>query len=173
MAAVIIYSNTFTFAAGASATQTDTLPLVDLSRCSHLRFMFRITVADTDAGDLLDIRFQEVAFGTVPGWDTRLRSPTFLGTLSPSASAPEDYYMILPCDTPLTGTDMSYEPTGSAGATDIVANSVRSGPLLGKYRPTNGLEARHRLKLDTTDAGANSNATWTVQCVVWACSDFP
>jgi len=172
MAGAVIYNNTFTFPAATSATQTDTLPLLDLSRVSHLRFLFRLTVADTDAGDKLDIRFQERSDGDFADWDTRLRSPQFLGTLSPSSTAPEDYYMTLPCRLPLTSAELSYEPTGSAGASEVAANSVVGGPLLGKYRPTNGLEPRYRLKLDTTDAGANNNANFVCQVIIWSYSSL-
>jgi hypothetical protein len=173
MAGIVIYNRTFTFPAGGSATQTDPFPLIDLSRASHLRFLFRLTKADTFLDDTMDIRFQERSDGTAADWDTRLRTPTYNGTMSPSAAAPTDYYMALPCKQAMTAAELSYEPTGSAGATEIAANSVRGGPLLGKYRPTNGLEARHRMKLDVTDDAADGGAAFTMQIVVTAYSAFP
>jgi hypothetical protein len=175
MAEAVIYSNTFTFPAGGTTSQTDPLPLLDLSRVSALRFLFRITKADTDAGDTLEIRFQEKQDGTLDLWDTRLRSPTFLGTLSPSATAPEDYVMVLPCKQAMTAAETSFEPFTSAGAAEMAANSVRGGPLLGKYRPTNGMEPRHRLLLNVVDAGGVGDAAFTVTVNIasFQVSDFP
>lgn len=154
----------YDFDTGVS-TVTQQLDPIDLSGALSLVFDLKLTKADTDAGDILDVTFQETTDRVT--WNNRLRFPNFLGDLSPSAGAPETYKMTLSCTRPLTVGEEAYEPTGSASATALAVDEVIHGPLLSPFRDSAGKQTAHRVVFTVTDAGA-ANADFEGNLTIWA-----
>ena len=142
---------TITFDTGTSSVTTE-LDAIDLSGVQALILILNLTKADTGAGDILDIKFQET--GDRVTWNTRARFPNFIGTLSPSATAPETYRMTINTRQDLSVGEEAYEPDGSAGATALTADQVIHGPLLSPVRSSTGKATAHRVVFTVTNATA-------------------
>lgn len=163
---------TYTLATGAGSQTINVNCEHDLSRARAVILDIELTAADTDAGDTLNIRFQESLNGGTT-WNTRARSIQFLGTLSPSASAPETYRLVMAADPPLITTDAAYEPGGSAGATEILAEAVVNGPFARINRPaagsppgTTARNPAHRINIAVVDADSDGNFAGTLRLLV-------
>src|SRR5881394_3265778 len=101
----------------------------DISRSQAIRIALNLTGAGTDAIDTLDVRFQETPDdGTT--WDTRARFEQFLGTATVSAAAPERRIAVIQARIPIDSSEEYYEPSGSAGASEIGAGVVINGPFM-------------------------------------------
>ena len=135
---------------------TTVLAALDLSRCQSLRGELTITKADTDAGDILDVKVQSLCRDGIT-WNTRMRFPEILGTLTASAADPTTYILNLVNRVPLETTEESYEATESAGAgAEIAKGSVKNGPFPAKIRSSLGLLPGWRVVVDVTDAGTTN-----------------
>lgn len=150
----------YTLASGAGSQTILSTIDHDLSRAEALRLRLNLTAAATDAGDTLNIRLQEYN-GFV--WNTRARFPQYLGTATVSASAPESYEMTIPAQESISNSDKGYEPSGSAGATEILAGQVIPGPFQSWWfnaAPAQAgqhlRQARYRFKIDVVDAGGQN-----------------
>lgn len=171
-----IHTSSFTLS-GAGTTYQSLNP-VDLSHTKELLVEIKLTTANTDAGDTLEVTLQDCSdatFAVLPtgsvGWNSRARSNTFLGTLSPSATTPEYYRMSVQQLVELSAIEESYEPTGSVGATEIAVGSVINGPFPATIRAASGLKEvtripNWRLRFVTAQTGTASFAgTVTIHAV--------
>jgi hypothetical protein len=131
--------------------------VLDLSPARALTLEAIITTANTDASDTLDIRLQDTSDGVT--WNTRIRLLQMIGTLSPSATAPEYQRSVVSADVLLTTPEENYEPTGSVSATDLTAGTVRNGPFVPPLRTSAGRQPSHRIQIIATEGGA-SNQSW-------------
>ena len=147
-----------------TSSQTTELDAIDLSGAHYLKLDLKLTKADTGAGDLLNIHFQETSDRVT--WNDRMRSPDFAGTLSPSATAPETWQQTLSAIQTLTAAEASYEPTGSAGATALSKDKVHHGPLLPPVRSSSGLQSAHRVFFEVTSATA-ADYEGTLRVLAW------
>jgi hypothetical protein len=139
------------FDTGTSSV-TYELPPLDLSMARAVIVHITLTKADTGAGDILDVKFQDRVDELT--WNTRARMPLFLGTLSPSSTAPETYQQTIVGKHQLTTGEESHEPTGSAGATELAVDSVAHGPLKKFLRTSSGRKTAHRVVLVVTNGTA-------------------
>lgn len=151
--------------AAGSATTTQNLDLIDLSRLKWIRLELEFTgVGTADAGDTLDVSLQEASDDTTPTWDTRAAFPQLTGAMTVSAAAPEKRVIQWWCmGGPITATDASYEPSGSAGAAALAAGAFIPGPLKGKRYASGGQVARHRIAMTVSDADADAQFTATLR----------
>lgn len=132
-----------------AGTTNQNLDPYDLSRCPVLMSHLFVVNAATAAGDTLACRFQETADGT--NWNTRIRHTAQPGNSGATLATPEQEEILLYTrGFPVTTVDTVHEPTGSLGATDIPAGSVRHGVLMGR-RPLGA--PRYRLQLIAAGAG--------------------
>ena len=157
-----IHRSTFTIGPGA-ATDLAELNEIDMSSFDCLEMWVKLTTADTDAGDELDVRLQCTTDRVV--WHTRARSAAFLGSLSPSSTAPE-YQVLRICQTvDLSANEEVYEPDGSASATAVAVGQVVNGPFPGKYRDATlqKLMPNWRVRAALTDANSNASFVGTVE----------
>jgi len=158
--------------ATGAATQTLNLEIpMDLSHARALTLEVIITEAITDASDTLDIRLQDTYDGVT--WNTRIRMLQMIGTLSPSATAPEYQRSVVSADVLLTTPEENYECTGSVGATDLTAGTVRNGPFAPMRRTSgvNGRQPAHRIQVISTEGGA-SNANWAGRIFLSALTQY-
>lgn len=150
---------------GAGTTNLNLDPM-SYSRAVSLVGEIIITSAATAAGDTLTVRLQETPDGVQ--WDTRWCHTAQVGNSGASTTAPESERVVLQCDVPLQTAERLYEPTGSAGGTDLSAGTVRNGPLLGRRRaataPGGGLSASHRLQFVVAQTSA---AAFTGTYTIW------
>jgi hypothetical protein len=146
-------------AIAAAGTTLVNLEPYDLSRCPVIMSYLTITAAGVGVGDTLACRFQESPDGVE--WNTRIRHTAQLGNSGASASAPEsEEIMLYTRGWPVSTVDTVHEPTGSAGAADIPAGSVRHGVLLGR-RPLR--QPTYRLSLIAAGAGPSAfTGTWVI-----------
>lgn len=146
-----------TFDTGAGGqTITTELPLLNLGRAETIALVLKVTKADTDANDTLDVYFDET-FDRVT-WDNRGRFQQITGDMSPSATAPEVRKLVISSRIALDATEESYETSGSAGGSDLAAGTVRNGPFAPIFRNTAGIAASHRLRFVVADpTGSNAD----------------
>lgn len=151
------------FSLTGTANTNAELLAIDLSGCRHIRLTATLTgVGTADAGDTLNIYFQEAGDDATPTWDDRAAFAQFTGAMTPSDAAPEKRIMEWPCLTnPILLTDEIREPSGSAGASRLVAGVAIPGPLKGKRRvpPSAALvgpQPRYRLRYEVVDTNANA-----------------
>lgn len=138
-------SLTTTFAVTAD-TSTNFDPL-DWSGSKNLLFRLELTAAGTGAGDLLDVYIESSSDGQIT-WDQRARFERFLGTATVSALAPEVREVTITQGPVLGGTEEMLEPTGSAGASGLLASTLQNRPFPSK----NGPNATWRARFDVTSA---------------------
>lgn len=150
------------FDTGTSSVTYELDP-IDLSTALFCVITVILTKADTGAGDILDISFQETEERVT--WNRRARFPNFIGTLSPSSTAPEKYQLTISAKQVLQMSEEAYEPDGSAGATALAVDSVIHGPLRRPVRGSTGKLTAHRVVLTVTNAtAADFEGTITVHC---------
>lgn len=141
----------YDFDTGAnSGDQTITLNLDphDLSRAKMIRAQLTLTTMDAASDDTLDVFLDETREGTY--WNERLHSHQLDGSMTPT----EIREYVVSADTPLDTTDEAYESTGSAGASDLAAGSVRNGPFAPKLPGTSGPwapQTTHRVRFVVDD----------------------
>lgn len=145
-----IHASSFTLTGAVTTYQS--LNAVDLSHARELLVEIKLTTANTDAGDTLEVTLQDCSdatFAVLPtgtvGWNSRAKSTTFLGTLSPSVTTPEYYRMSVQQLVDLAATEESYEPSGSVGATDIAVGSVVNGPFPATIKAALGTKETTRI----------------------------
>lgn len=165
----------YALATGAGSQTINVNVEQDISRAQAITIVLNLTGAATDAGDTLNVRFQETPDDGVT-WDTRARFEQFLGTAVVSAAAPERRIAVLHARTQLQTTEEYYEPSGSAGATEIAAGTVINGPFYANlHRGSASLTGqqihgnRYRVNLAVVDA--NSNGGFSGNIRIW--SDVP
>lgn len=147
-----IFKYSFNIAA-SSATTTVNLNPDDLSTAKSLTWEISFSTIDTDAGDTLNVKLQDTNDGTT--WNTRARFPQFTGNQSPT----EVWRQHILNSIPITTDDSSQEPTGSAGATELLAGLVLNGPFPGLLRTTaGGRLPSWRVQFVAVDA--DSDASW-------------
>ena len=139
------------FDTGTSSVTYELDP-IDLSSALFCVITVILTKADTGAGDILDVSFQETEDRVT--WNRRARFPNLIGTLTASATAPEKYQQTISSKQDLTTSEESYEPDGSAGATALAADTVIHGPLRRPVRGSTGKLTAHRVVLTVTNATA-------------------
>lgn len=132
----------------------------DLSYARAIVGKLTLTKADTDAGDLLDVYFEERT--NTLTWNQRGRFEQVIGTASPTTSAPEERTIVISADVNLDTTEESYEDTGSLGGTSLSAGTVRNGPFMGKLYSGGAPVATHRVRIEVTDANANADFEGTI-----------
>lgn len=159
---------TYTLDTGAGTKQIlVTLDAYNLSRCECLELIIKLTKADTAGGDTLDVYLEETVTRAVT-WDQRVHSHQFIGTMSPSTTAPEVRRYRVQADTVLNTSDSAYETTGSAGSSDIAAGSVRHGPFAPPYNGTNNaLTAVHRIRIEQVQGGVAADFEGTITLRAW------
>lgn len=145
---------------GGSAITSELYPYLDLSALTALVVVVSLSEAAEDAGDILDVALQETLDGVT--WNDRCRFPQLLGSLSPSASAPETYQQTILALEDLTAADYSFEPSGSAGGTRLVAGATRNGPFAPRRRTETGPAAAYRLYIEVTDSDDDGGFTGTI-----------
>lgn len=149
-----------TGAASGGQTITLTYDPIDLSCYSRMLGELKVTTADTDAGDTLDSVIQFTRDGSV--WNSVAAWDQILGSMSPT----EIRHVVLQQPTSeMASTEQAYEPTGSGGATALVAGSVRNSPFPGKIYLNNLWIAAFRVVLTVVDA--NSNARFAGSVTLW------
>lgn len=143
--------------AGGGNTNFEVGP-IDLSGVLHITLRAHLTgKGSADAGDTLDIYFQQADDDVTPTWDDKAHFQQFTGAMTVSAAAPEKWMIEWPCDSmPMTVTDASREPSGSAGAARLAAGAYYPGPLRGKRRSVDGWLSRYRFRYEVVDANNNS-----------------
>lgn len=152
-----VFEYAFTSAASATATVTQNFPSMDLSHAEALMLEMEITAAAAAASDTIECKLQETSNGT--NWNSRARTTTIAGNATVSASAPEYVRATLNQVVDLASTEEFYEPSGSAGASEITAGTVINGPFPGKVRSAaSGWTASWRIVLTKTDGGGNDAA---------------
>lgn len=146
-----------TGAAAGDGTITVNLDPHDLTRCKVIDVLVSLTTADAAADDLFDIFLDETFDGVT--WDQRLHSHQFTGDMTASATAPEvrryRIYGHTVTDTP----DEIYETSGSVGASDLAAATVKHGPFAPKRHGTvspYNLQTTHRLRFVTSDPDSDA-----------------
>lgn len=151
-----IFEYDFSFVAATSGTAVEFDPH-DLSRAKQLQLVLKVTTADTDAGDTLDVKIQSRNQAGV--WNTRYRFKAITGDLSPSANSPELLHGVLESFGPLRSDEESFEPSGSAGASEptVIGDGVAiNGPFPPLYRTAAGRQATWRAMFVVTDAGTQN-----------------
>jgi hypothetical protein len=141
-------------------TITETFDKFDLSRARAVIGKLTLTKADTDAGDLLDVYFEERT--NTLTWNQRARFEQVLGSGSPTATDPEERTIVVSADVNLDTTEESYEDTGSLGGTALSAGTVRNGPFAGKLYSSGAPVATHRMRVVVTDADNDADFEGTV-----------
>lgn len=164
----LIQEITFSYGPG-SATDVHELDAFDLSRYDVIRFEIVLTTADTDAGDTLDVRLQSTSDRIK--WHTRARSTQKLGTLSPSATAPEYENLIVRQTGQLSATEEVYEPSGSAGAVEIAAGQVLNGPFPSKYRDTTERKWKPNWRIHYTFVDSDNDGAMAGVYRIWGVSN--
>lgn len=172
----MIGSYSFSISGGSATTNTE-LDAIDLSRAKSLRIEAFLTgKGSADAGDTLDIYFQEASDDVTPTWDDRAHlgdpgdTTTFDGSLTVSAAAPEKRVNQIMCvGLELPAASESYEPSGSAGGSHLAVGEVIKGLLKGKRYFGGAIAARHRLSFVNVDANANATWTGTVKLYIDSC----
>jgi hypothetical protein len=165
---VKVHYSTFDTGTG-NQTLTYELNEIDLSFATALLIEAKVTKADTDAADELHIRLQETTDRVV--WNTRARLTKFTGDQSPSVTAPEYQRATLNQFVDLASTEEAYEPSGSAGATDLAEGSVLNGPFPGIYRDATARKRMPNWRFTVTVSGdANTNADFEGSLKLWAVS---
>lgn len=161
----LVYSKSFDLAAGATETTNYEID-GDLSRARSLLLELVITEAQDDADDSLDVKFQDTTDRVV--WNTRARFATIAGNVTVSASAPEVRRLALLTEgLAIESTEEGYEPSGSAGASELAAGAVLNGPLPARFRNSTGQLAAYRFSLVKTDT-AGDDAEFSGTLKVWA-----
>lgn len=161
----LIHSYTLDTGAGNQVITSNLNP-GDYSQFDAIRLTARLTKADSDAGDSLDIRLQDCWDGdqATPTWNDRIRLAAFTGDLSPSASAPEVQQGVIQKFGSLASTEEVSEPTGSAGASALTAATVVNGPFPGKVRSVLGPQPTWRLRIEVSgDADADADFEGVVE----------
>jgi hypothetical protein len=132
---------------------------VDMARGFAILGELLVTKSVTDAIDTLDVRLQSCnsADAANPVWNTRARFAQILGNMTTSASAPEIRDIALQKFGTLSDGEEAYEPSGSAGGSDLAAGSVLNGPFPGPRRTSAGRQPSWRLKIDVVDADADAD----------------
>lgn len=175
-----IHTDTFTLGPGASTTFVSLNP-VDLSHARELLVEIKVTTADTDAIDTLDVRLQDCSdpvmaqspTGTA-GWNDRARSQPFTGDMTPTAAAPEYYRLSIQQLVDIAATEEAYEPSGSAGAAAIAVGSVINGPFPGTLRGRLGVKEATRIpnwRIRYQVVDADNNASFIGTTTVWAITE--
>jgi hypothetical protein len=146
-----IHTDNFTLGPGNSVSYVSLNP-VDLSHARELLVEIKVTTANTDAGDSLDVRLQDCSDllaaqnpTAVPGWNDRARSQPFTGDMSPTTTAPEYYRMSIQQLVDIAATEEAYEPSGSLGGSAIPVGSVINGPFPGTLRGRLGVKEATRI----------------------------
>lgn len=153
---------------GAGAqTITQSFPTLDLSHAAAIKFVIRITKADADAGDTLNITFEDTWDAGVT-WNERARSREFIGSESPSTTAPETQELTIQQLIPLAAVgEEALEPSGSGGGSALSATSVRNGPFPRTQRSTAGARlAAWRMKAVVVDANSNGDFEGVISAFV-------
>jgi hypothetical protein len=151
------------FDTGASGqTVTLTYDPIDLTGMRSIVGYLNVTKADTDAVDTLDGVFQFTRDGSI--WHSVAAWPQITGDMSPSSTAPEVRQFIAQ-NVPTELTGASYEPTGSTGATALIAGSVRNQPFPGKIYSGGLWISAMRVVLTVVDADADADFEGDV--VLW------
>lgn len=143
---------------------------LNLSWAKALICDLKITVANTDATDTLDVYIEETVDNVT--WNQRGRFEQITGDMSPTTTAPEVRRLVISALPPLDTTEESYETTGSTGGTSLSAGTVRNGPFLPPYRgdASNAPQASYRARLVVTDADNNADFEGTL--TVFAVSEL-
>jgi hypothetical protein len=155
----------FTTAAGtANTTLTPALPALDLSRRQAILMEMAITAALTDSADTISAKLQFTRDGSI--WHTAAHTDTVVGNATVSSTAPEIRRVVLSNRVALPAPGQAYEPGGSAGATDLVAGSVRDQPFPGKVFLSGVWVPSWRVVLVQTDADNDATFTGTITLLV-------
>lgn len=162
-----VFNYDFDIPPGATSTTNILFNACDLSHAEALLLELRVTKAEDDVDDLLDIYFQETVDGTI--WYDRARFTTLLGNITVSVGAPEIERLTLNQVVDLASTEERYEPSGSSGGAHITAGSVVNGPFSGKRRTSDGWLPNFRFSIVVTDA-AQGDAEFEGNLKVWALS---
>lgn len=162
----------YAMATGAGSQTINVNVEQGIARAQAVQLVLNLTTAATDAGDTLDIRFQETPDDGVT-WDTRARFDQFLGTATVSAAAPERRILLIHARTWVTQGESAYEPSGSAGASEIAAGTVLNGPFYAALAkgsaslPGQQIHGnRYRINIRVVDANSNANFAGTIR--IWA-----
>lgn len=153
-----------------TAEDTVEMPAFDWSRRQYLQMVVELEAAGVDAGDILEVYLEERAQDGK--WNQRIRSEDFLGTLSPSASAPEVRRYTIVQDETLSGMEEAQEPTGSAGASSLTAGTVVNGPFPPRYRSAGaGTLTAWRVRFSQTNT-STADADFAGQIVIYGGPEF-
>lgn len=158
----------FELATGTGDTVVE-LPPFDFSRAKLIKMVVVLTGvgAGGDVGDTLNIYLQESGEGLVPIWSDRIAVHQFNAAMTVSAAAPEVRELSIDCDN-VAGGEAIYEPSGSAGATRLVAPNVINGKLKPPRRiaGVNGKQSRHRLSFEAVDADSDAVFAGTIEIYI-------
>ena len=157
-----VFSYDFNTGAGAQ-TITQEIEL-DLSLCKCLLVELKVTKADTDAGDTLDVELQDTTDRVA--WHRRIRFTAVTGDLSPSATAPIYRRATINQVIDLAATEEVYTPDGSAGATALIAGTVINGPFPGKVASA-GVGVLNSWRVSLTVVDADSDADFEGQVSIY------
>ena len=176
-----IHRDDFTLGPGSSTSFVSLNP-VDLSHARELLVEIKVTTADTDAIDTLDVRLQDcsdITFAQLPtgtaGWNDRARAQAFTGDMSPTTAAPEYYRLSVQQLVDIAATEEAYEPSGSAGASALTAGSVLNGPFPGTLRGALGVKEATRIpnwRIRYQVVDADNDASFIGTTTVWAISEI-
>ncbi len=137
----------------------------DLSHADYVTLRLNLTKADADSGDTFIVRLQE-SWNQQVTWDTRAYMPVHAGDANPSATAPENYEIVIPCHEKARNADASREPDGSGGAVAVATSDYVDGPFPPIGRPTSWGTAMQvprsqmasvRFWIAIADTGSNSD----------------
>jgi hypothetical protein len=163
---------TYTISIGpGNVTSTTLCDAFDLSQCQSVTGVLELTTCATDLADKLDVRFQETGDPNQIYWDTRGYWSQVSGNQSASALAPYADEFTISQGVPLASSSRDARPTGSAGATELTAGTVRDGPFQGRLRGINGVVATHRI-IAVISGDANANASFIGVVRIYANTDI-